>query len=171
MECRENGVSQASSPRYPGDCGLAVFTWPWVGHRMKLCNITRRSVLTPWHLCVHLVSKGVWTSHGATQGSLHTWIAPPQNKGMSDIPLAPWIFFYLLKSWVNLPGLEWLHNRVHAIFGQKLLNTQQSVNKHAHKSPIRKWANALKESSKKIHWSKMQPLTTMPAGTLIQLGF
>ena len=38
------------------------------------------------------------------------------------------------------------------------------------KSPIMKWANPLKDPSKKIHWSQMQPLTTMPAGTLIQMG-
>ena len=37
----------------------------------------------------------------------------------------------------------------HPIFGQKLLNTQCSVGRCAHKSPIKKWANALKESSKK----------------------
>ena len=36
----------------------------------------------------------------------------------------------------------------HAIFGQKLLNTQCSVGRCARKSPIMKWANALKESSK-----------------------
>ena len=31
----------------------------------------------------------------------------------------------------------------HAIFGQKLLNTQHSVGRCAGKSPIMKWANAL----------------------------
>ena len=36
------------------------------------------------------------------------------------------------------------------LFGQKLLNTQHSVGRCAHKSPIMKWANALKESSKKF---------------------
>ena len=39
------------------------------------------------------------------------------------------------------------------------------------KSPIMKWANALKESSKQIHWSQMQLLTTKPAGALIQMDF
>ena len=39
----------------------------------------------------------------------------------------------------------------HAIFGQKLLNTHRGVGRCAHKSPIMTWANALKESSKKIH--------------------
>ena len=57
----------------------------------------------------------------------------------------------------------------HAVFGQKLLNTQHGVGRCACKSPILKWANALKESSKKIHLSQMQPLTTMPAGTLIEM--
>ena len=52
-------------------------------------------------------------------------------------------------------------------FGQKLLNTQHSVGRCAHKSPIMKWVNALKKPSKKIHWSQMQPLTTTPAGALI----
>ena len=50
--------------------------------------------------------------------------------------------------------------------GSKLLNTQHGVGVCAYKSPIIKWANALKESSKRIYWSQMQPLTTMPAGTL-----
>ena len=35
---------------------------------------------------------------------------------------------------------------------------------------IMKWANTLKVSSKKIYWSRTQPLTTMPAGTLIHMG-
>ena len=34
----------------------------------------------------------------------------------------------------------------HVIFGQKLLNTQHSVVKCTHKSPIMKWANVLKKS-------------------------
>ena len=32
--------------------------------------------------------------------------------------------------------------------GQKLLNTQRGVDRHACKSPIMRWANTLKESSK-----------------------
>ena len=36
----------------------------------------------------------------------------------------------------------------HAIFGQKLLNTQHSVGRCTCKSPIMKWTNTLKESSK-----------------------
>ena len=58
----------------------------------------------------------------------------------------------------------------HAGFGQKLQNTQCGVGRCAHKSPIVKWTNTLKESSKKIHWSQTQPLTTTPAGTRIQMG-
>ena len=38
----------------------------------------------------------------------------------------------------------------HAIFGQKLLNTQHSVSRCAHKTPTMKWANTLKASSKKF---------------------
>ena len=38
----------------------------------------------------------------------------------------------------------------HAVFGQKLLNIQSGVGRYACKSPIMKWANLLKESSKKI---------------------
>ena len=41
-------------------------------------------------------------------------------------------------------------HRGHAIFGQKLLNTQHSVGSYTCNSPIMKWANTLKESSKKI---------------------
>ena len=58
----------------------------------------------------------------------------------------------------------------HVIFGQKLLNTWHHVGRCVHKSSIVKWASALKEYSKKIHRSRRQPLTTMPAGTLIQVG-
>ena len=36
------------------------------------------------------------------------------------------------------------------VFGQKLLNTRHNVGRCSHKSPIMKWANILKESSKKI---------------------
>ena len=58
----------------------------------------------------------------------------------------------------------------HAIFGQKLLNTQHGMGGCTYKSPIMKWANVFKENlQKNIHWSWMQPLTT-PAGTLIQMG-
>ena len=39
----------------------------------------------------------------------------------------------------------------HAIFGQKLLNPLHSVGRCACKSPIMKWANVLKGSSKKMN--------------------
>ena len=47
--------------------------------------------------------------------------------------------------WIGRVG-----HRGHAVFGPKLLNTQCSVGRRTHKSPIMKWANALKESSKKF---------------------
>ena len=59
----------------------------------------------------------------------------------------------------------------HAVFRQKLLNTQRGLGRCACKSPIKKWANVLKESSKIIHWSQIQPLTTPPTGALIQMGW
>ena len=37
----------------------------------------------------------------------------------------------------------------HAVFSKKLLNTQRDVGRWACKSPIMKWANTMKESSKK----------------------
>ena len=40
-------------------------------------------------------------------------------------------------------------HRGHAGFGPKLLSTQHGVGRCAHKSPIMRWANAFKESSKK----------------------
>ena len=44
-------------------------------------------------------------------------------------------------------------------FGQKVLNPPECfVGRCVCKSPIMKWANTLKGSSKKIHWSQMQPL-------------
>ena len=66
--------------------------------------------------------------------------------------------------WIRMVG-----HKGNSLFGQKLLNTQHGVGRCAHKSPIRKWANMLKESSEKNHWSLLWPLTT-PAGTLIQMG-
>ena len=38
----------------------------------------------------------------------------------------------------------------HAMFGQKLLNTQHGMGRCAHISPIMKWVNTFKESSKKF---------------------
>ena len=42
----------------------------------------------------------------------------------------------------------------HAIFGQKLLNTQHGVGRCAVKSPAMKWADPLKESSEKFMEAK-----------------
>ena len=36
----------------------------------------------------------------------------------------------------------------HAVFAQKLLNTQCGVGRYAHKSPIMKWANVLSVQKK-----------------------
>ena len=65
-----------------------------------------------WHPadCMHLVYKGIGTSCSMTRGLWPVWIAPPQNKGMSDTLRAPQIFFSLPESCVNLPGLERLQN-------------------------------------------------------------
>ena len=71
-------------------------------------------------------------------------------------------------------GWDWLNGECgawgHAICGEKLLNTQCIVGRCIRKSPITKWANALKESSKNFHLSWTQLLTTMPAGPVIQMG-
>ena len=48
--------------------------------------------------------------------------------------------------------------------------TQHGVGRCARKAPMMKWANRLKNSSKKIHWSRTEPLTTPPVGTLLQVG-
>ena len=53
---------------------------------------------------------------------------------------------------IALGEIWWIENGVgvHAGFGQTLPNTQRGVDRCAPKSPIMKWANALKESSKKF---------------------
>ena len=66
--------------------------------------------------------------------------------------------------WIGRVG-----HRSRAIFGRKLQNTQHGVGRSVHKSPIMKLVTRWRVF-KKIHWSWMQPLTTMPAGTLIQMG-
>ena len=83
--------------------------------------------------------------------------------------------FFIWGNKKKVTGWDWVNRELghggHAIFGQKLMNTQHTVSQCTHKSPIVKWANALKESSKEIHLSQTQPLTTPPAGTLIHMGF
>ena len=69
---------------------------------------------------------------------------------------------------VTRVGIRWIGRMGHgghAVFDQKLLNDRCGVGRCARKSPIVKWANTLKGSSKKSHSSQKQPLTTMPAGT------
>ena len=71
--------------------------------------------------------------------------------------------------WGGTRCIESVGHEGHAIFRQKLLNTQQSVGRCTYKSPITKWANTLKESPKKkfteakcsfsqcrqlVHWSR-----------------
>ena len=77
------------------------------------------------------------------------------------------IFVPSLPCWQNFPFEDIFHAQKHkkvapgevgwigrvehrpcAVFGQKLLNTQHSMGRCAHKSPIMKWAKSLKESSK-----------------------
>ena len=85
-------------------------------------------------------------------------------------PLSTFFKFWETK----ITGSEWdqvnreVGHRDHAIFGQKWLNIQHSVGKCACKSPTMKWANEMKRSSKNLHWSLTQPLTTMPAGTHLE---
>ena len=60
----------------------------------------------------------------------------------------------------------------HAVFGQKLLNTQLGVGRSTHKSPIMKWANALSlqrefaeakhslsQQCRQVHWYRWVPRT------------
>ena len=57
--------------------------------------------------------------------------------------------FFLI--WTYITNIFYLEHEDHAVFGQKLLNTQHGVGRCAHKSPIMKWANVMKESSRNIH--------------------
>ena len=69
--------------------------------------------------------------------------------------------------WVNREGGAWGS----CCSGSKTAgHSAQCGQVDSHKSPIMKWASVLKESSKRIHWSQTHPLTTVPAGTLIQMG-
>ena len=64
----------------------------------------------------------------------------------------PWrISFHVGKQKKSCSGWRgWVGQGVHVVFGQKLLNIQHSMGRFTCKSPIMKWANALKESSKKL---------------------
>ena len=52
---------------------------------------------------------------------------------------------HLARDWVNREGGDL------AVFGLKLLNSQRGVGRCDRQSPFMKWANALEESSKRIH--------------------
>ena len=73
-------------------------------------------------------------------------------------------------TWGEIGWIGRVRHGGHAIFGQKVVSSQCGMGRCVHKSPIVKWSNVLRESSKNFHWSQMQPLTTTPAGTLIQLS-
>ena len=73
-------------------------------------------------------------------------------------------------AWGEIVWIGRVGHRGHAIFGQKLLNTQHSLGRCTCKLPIVKWANTWKESSQKLPWSWTQTLTATPAGALIQMG-
>ena len=63
-----------------------------------------------------------------------------------------WTFFIWGYKKVTRGETGWIGRVRHedqGIFDQKLLNMQRGVGRCAHKSPIMKWANALKKSSKK----------------------
>ena len=68
-------------------------------------------------------------------------------------------------AWGKIRWMGRVEHGGHAVFGQKLLSTQRNAGGCTCKSLILKWANILKESSKKIHWSRIQLLTTMLVGT------
>ena len=65
--------------------------------------------------------------------------------------------------------IGWVGHRDYANFGQKLLNTQHGVGRCTRNHPS--WIGQTHwKSSKKIHWSRRQPLTTTPASTLMHMG-
>ena len=106
---------------------------------------------------------------------------------LGPLPFLLFHFFHIGKTWksplrtffiwgnrkkATQGETKWIERGEHGVmlFWVKNCWTQCSVGRCTRKSPIMKRANALKESSKKIHWSQKHPLTTMPAGTLIQMG-
>ena len=76
-------------------------------------------------------------------------------------------------TWGEIGWIERIGHKDHVLFGQKLLNCQRGVSRCSHKSPIIKWANLLKESSKNslkpntasqqqcqlVHWYRWFPRT------------
>ena len=73
-------------------------------------------------------------------------------------------------SWGEIGWIGKVGHSGHAVFGQKMLNIQHSVGRCACKSPIMNEQMCWKSLPKNIHWSRTQPLTTMPASALIQMG-
>ena len=74
---------------------------------------------------------------------------------------------HLRWNWVNREG----GSRGHDIFGQKLLNTQRSVGRCTCSWTIHpEMGKRVERVFKQIHWSRTQPLTTTPAGTLILMS-
>ena len=72
-----------------------------------------------------------------------------------------WGFFFIQGNKKSLWEIGWTGRVGHrgcAGFGQKLLNTQRGIDRNAHKSPITKWANALKGSSKKKKFTEARGL-------------
>ena len=91
------------------------------------------------------------------------------------VPLRPF-FIQGNKKEVAWGKIRWIWrvgHEGHTVFGQKLLNTQCGVGRCARKSPIMKWANTWKESSKNfteaerslsqqrqpVHWYRWVPRT------------
>ena len=132
---------------------------------------------------LHVMQYTYWDVFSATQSSFWThqfwclsvlllFFVPPLQHWQNVSLWGHFLSGEIKKShsgqdWVNREGGAWGQK---IFFGQKLLNTQHGLGRYAHKSPIMKWANALKESSKIIHWGQTQPLTTTAAGTLTQMG-
>ena len=131
-------------------------------------------------ITIHLMQYTYWDIFSTVQNSFWTqfWCLLELLPFLKISPLPHhwhiflWGLFWGNKKKVTQDQSRWT-GRVgqggHAIFGQKLLNTQHGVGRCTHKPLIMIWANMLKESSKKIHGSRMQSLTTPPAGTLIHI--
>ena len=101
------------------------------------------------------------------------FVSPPPYKHLQNVSL--WGLFSPREtkrvSWGKIRWIGRVWHGSHAGFGQKLRNTQCSVDRCARISPIVKETNVLKESSKKKnHWSQTQPLITLPGGKQIQMG-
>ena len=99
VNCRGNGVSQAPS--------LGLISSIPITLRMGLHDRITLCYIISWHpagfVCIWYIRE-----FGLPRD---TWLTALLNKGMSDIPTAPRIFFHLPESCVNLPGLERLAAR------------------------------------------------------------